>query len=164
MSWSLPHLFIRSLCQYPDVLASTAPLRRHDIGGSVVCGDPCEAAWHDLVSVRAPDGVHAYGNGLCRESQRTVRPPDRRLRECHVLLCDVGVRSGLQPLDQLPAGFARERAAKYRLEALVGPRRLDDELIEVIQYVIQCRTLATPPGRQRRQLQRLAQQPGGNLR
>ena len=32
--------------------------------------DPCQAAWHDLVSFRAPDGVHAYGNGLCRESQR----------------------------------------------------------------------------------------------
>ncbi len=118
------------LGQHPDVFAASAALRGDHVNGGIR-SDSCQASGHDPMSGRAGGGVHANGYGLCRETQCAVRAPDRGLRQGQVLLRHVGVGSGPQSLDEPGARFARQRAAKHRLEALVRPGGLDHEPVEM---------------------------------
>ncbi len=94
--------------QHPDILAAAAALHRNDVGG--VRSNACQSPGHHAVPRRRRHGIHADPQGACgksmhlRASPAAARAsPNRCLREGQALLGHVGVRPGVEPLDQLIA-------------------------------------------------------------
>ena len=140
--------------QHPRVLAAPAALHRHHrhVAHARHAGEP--ARHHDK-------GIAVSGD-VGPEDQRprlqAMAEPDRRGRQCHLILADelMGARThlrdqrGFLALGQLPT--------EQRLPVLRRKCPLGDQLVEMFEDVLQLLRLAAPPGGDRRKHQLLAEQ------
>ena len=122
---------------------------------------------HDDAARGGGKGVDADGHRLGREAGDAVAAQHRRLRQRQVFLGHIGVGAGAQTRDHRFARRSHQRAAEHRLEMLVGIGRLDHQVIQVRQHVLERRLLPAPPGGHRGQDQRLRpagapRRPGGS--
>ena len=84
--------------------------------------------------------------------------PHRCLRQLHQFLRHVMVRSRAHAGDQCGALAPVEILAEHRLDAQLRKRRLDHQLVQLLDRVFERRLLAAPPGGERWHGQFLAQQ------
>ena len=84
--------------------------------------------------------------------------PHRRLRQLHQLLRDKILRLGAHPRDKVRALRVGQVVTEHGLHAQLREGRLDHELVELLDRLLQRIRLAAPPGGHRGHLQVLAKQ------
>ncbi len=144
--------------EHPDILAAAAALTRDDIHHAFGrnSGQP---AGHHLIAGGGRDRIDAQGQRARRELHGGAGAPRGRLRQRHAFLRNIRVRPAAQPTNQRRALLASEVAAKAGFELLIRIGSFDDQLFQMRDHVVERRALTAPPGRDRRQAQRLSKQP-----
>ena len=140
--------------EHPDVGAAAALLHRRD--GLVAMGQPAQGAGQD------PPGPRPVGQrkdpDQTRAQHHLARAPGGRLRQRQIGL----YRVVLAALGDAPAQLGKfgctQVAGDDRQPVAAGVGRLEHKLAQFGAHILQGRLLAAPPGGQRGQLQRLAQQ------